>query len=414
MFKGFKNAFRRDSGEKRRKSGSAFDWKNVASPSHLRTGQPNPARAGDDIANHANVFHTQIRQAGLHQMTIALEVWKTGKVTEKDAGILKVPASFFLADGKDADRVHNYSFELFLATFQEKLNRTYPETPTEMLFGRLGFLDPNGIFEAVGDQDSFGVALNNLFLYRETNNILKFVFQPEFEDHRKRRLEAKNGQPTHPHSHFEATINKPERRASFPATTRSNAFQTHQQPTRLNPFATSEYEDGGDDSGRPRTAVSSPASPLSEVINPQLAHPQLLPGRRRQSEHTVAAGPPSPRSTGSGKQSHIGSIKAAVKKAVKGPVKKAPETKEEERERFKTLYQEEKRVTFKRSGDETAAEESAEKLEVVDEEPAEGEAEEQIDEAQEEDAEEEDDISNEDRIVTKYVFFEHCIVHTLK
>jgi hypothetical protein len=78
---------------------------------------------------------------------------------------------------------------------------------------------------------------------------------------------------------------------------------------------------------------------------------------------------------------------------VKGPVKKIPETKEEERDRFKYLYEEEKRVTFTRGGDETITDEDLHNLQAQDDCKQEIEAQEEEDE--------DDDISNEDRIVTQ-------------
>jgi hypothetical protein len=344
-------------------------------------------------------------QAGLHQMIIALEIWKTGKVTEADAEMLKVPASRFLGAGKDADKVHNYSFESFLATFEEKLNTTHPETPTEMVYGQLGFLAHDGIYEAVGDQDSFGVALNNLYLNRGTSNILIFVFQPEFEDNKKRRLESKDAPPLH--RQFVATYNKPARRESFPADARNKIFRTQRLPDRANPFAIVDVSNVDDDLTAPRAVVSSPSSP--NAIQRLIPRPQALPSQRLRSEHNTTTTPRSRLSTSSsGRLSQIGSIKAVVKKVVQSPVKKEPETKDEERERFKLLYKEEKRVTFKRGGDETVIEEEVKNLDVVDGETAE---EEQAEESDEND--DEDDISNEDRIVTRYVFHEYSCAQTL-
>jgi hypothetical protein len=394
MLKGFRNPFKKESSEARTRGSSAFEWQNVSSPSNPPQGQ-NAAQLGKNIEQSTDFFAAQVMQAGLHQMTIALEIWKTGEVTEADAEMLKVPASRFLEAGKDADKVHNYSFESFLATFQEKLNTTHPETPTEMVYGQLGFLAHDGIYEAVGDQDSFGVALNNLYLNRGTSNVLIFVFQPEFEDNKKRRLESKDPSPLR--RQFKATYNKPERRESFPA--RNEIFRTQRLPEHVNPFAILSQSYGGDDLTAPRAVVSSPSSP--NAIQRIVPRPKALPNEGSQSEHTITSTPRNPLSTSSsGRLSQIGSIKAVVKKVIQGPVKKEPETKKEERERFKLLYKEEKIVIFKRGGEETAIEEEGKALDVVNEETAEEEAE-QADESDEGD--DEDEVSNEDRFVTRYV-----------
>jgi hypothetical protein len=401
MLKSFRSPFRKGSSkEKRTKRGSAFDWENVAKPSNPHRSQ-NAAELGKNIEQSTDFFAAQVMQAGLHQMIIALEIWKTGEVTEADAEMLKVPASRFLEAGKDADRVHNYSFESFLATFQEKLKTTHPETPTEMIYGQLGFLAHDGVYEAVGDQDSFGVALNNLYLNRGTSNVLIFVFQPEFEDNKKRRLESKDSSPLR--RQFEATHNKPERRESFPADARNKIFRTQRLPEHVNPFAILDQSYGGDELTAARAVVSSPSSP--NAIQRIVPRPKALPSEGSQSEHTITSTPRTPLSTSSSSGlSQIGSIKAVVKKVIQGPAKKEPETKDEERERFKLLYKEEKIVTFRRGGEETAVEEDAKVLDVVNEETAEEEAEEAEEADESDESDDEDEVSNENRIVTRYVF----------
>jgi len=319
-------------------------------------------------------------------MTIELEIWRTGAVTESDMDVLKAPASRFLETGKEADKVHNYSFDSFLETFQDKLNKGDPDHPTEMMFGRLGFLDHIGIYEAVGDQDSFGVALNNLYLNRGNNNILKFVFQPESDEYRKQRLEVQDEKNE---ARFPGSGEKSNRRRTLPEDKPSQIFQRHRQPERLNPFILSDTEQDVIKIERPQSGLSAQVLHLVGLSN----HAGLSSARRRESDPIIAITPASLHSVSSDKQSHLGSIKAAVQKVVKGPVKRTPETKEEERERLKSLYQEEKRVTFTRGGDDTNLDEVAPKLEDIEE------VDEQ--EIEKDDDEEDDDVSNEDRIVTK-------------
>ncbi|KAE9363422.1 hypothetical protein N431DRAFT_357289 [Stipitochalara longipes BDJ] len=383
MFKRLRNTFGKGSNDRRESSSSAFDWQNVANLSSSNLPHQDVAR------QPTTFFNSQVHQAGLHQMTIELEIWRTGAVTEDDMNLVKVPSSRFLENGKDADRVHNYNFESFLETIQCKLNKGNPAHPTEMMFGQLGFLDHNGIYEAVGDQDSFGVALNNLYLNRGNNNVLKFVFQPEIEEYRKKRLEI---QDENNETRFLGAGDKLDRRVTFPGDKPSKIFQRHQQPERLNPFIPFDSEKSLKSSGRPQSGLSAQVLHLVGLSN----HAGLSSIRRQGSDPTVTISPPSPHSTSGGKQSHIESLKTVVHKVVKGPVKKIPETKDEERERFKFLYQEEKRITFTR-GDETVVYEDVQK--VQDENI--GEADEQDIENQEEEDEEDDDISNEDRIVTK-------------
>ncbi len=167
----------------------------------------------------------------------------------------------------------------------------------------------------------------------------------------------------------------------------------------MNPFAILDQSYGGDDLTGPPAVVSSPSSP--NAIQHILPRPKPLPSEGSQNKHSITSTPRRPLSTSSSsKLSQIGSIKA-VAKVIQGPVTKEPETKDEERERFKLLYKDEKIVTFKRGGVEAAAEEDDQALEVVNEETAEEEAE-QADESDENDNE--DEVSNEDRIVSRYVF----------
>ena len=330
-------------------------------------------------------------------MTIELEVWRTGPGVGTEATVLKVPSSRLLEDGQDTDKVHNYIFESFLATFEQKLNLSDPAHPTDMMFGQLGFLDNMGIFEAVGDQDSFGVALINLYLNRGITNVLTFIFQPEIEEKRQKRLKTKG---THGGEFFAPTDEKPKRRRSFPAHAPNRFHDSALRPERINPFLTAESKSGFAVSERPYTGRSAHSLPLaSSQWHLFGSHQGLFSSFRGDSEPTSALSPPSPRSTTSGRLSRAGSIKAAVKKVVQKPVKKVPETKDEERERFKFLYQEEKRVTFARGGDDAEAEMIPYKLEAVDE-IDEGETDHQSNE----DVDDDEEISNEDRIVTKYVY----------
>jgi hypothetical protein len=327
MFKGLKDTLIGGRTQKR-KSGSAFDLEYVANPSKSPLPHQKAGRSGDDLRQPASFFSTQVQQAGLHQMTLELEVWKTGAGAGAEATVLKVPATRFLEEGKDADKVHNYNFEAFLSTFEEKLNNSDPANPTEIMFGQLGFLDNIGIFEAVGDQDSLGVALNNLYLNRGNNNVLTFIFQPELDDNRKRRLQNKRTQFDEGSN---TTEGKPGRRRTFPAESTSKIFHRNFGPERINPFLVVNSVESGELPRRPNTATSSQSSPLTGKF--------AIP--RRESKHTLGLSPPSPRSTSSGRQSRVGSIAEAVKKVVKKSVKMLLETKNEERERFKFLCREE-------------------------------------------------------------------------
>jgi hypothetical protein len=396
MFKHLKNTFGRDSKEKRERSSSAFDPENFPNPLGSDSAHPNLLQHGDERVHPASCFNNQVQQAGLHQMTFELEVWRTGAVTDNDTNLVKAPASRFLESGRDSDKVHNYSFESFLIAFEEKLNIAAGGNPTRIMFGKLGFLDHKGIYEAVVDQDSFGVALNNLYLNRGNNNVLTFVFQPESEQHRKKRLEIKDG---HNDAELKETDDEDDRGRTFLGETPSNFSRQE----RVSPFTTADSEQRSEHIRKFRTDLSVQVSAMTGLPNYRISpHTEHGSSRRREGGYTVATTPPSPHSTNSSKQSHIGSITAAVKKAVKGPVKRIPESKDEERERFKFLYQEEKRVTFKRGGDEGAGDGAADKLVIPDDGTAEGEAEEQLEEKQEDDDDEED-ISNEDRIVSKCV-----------
>ncbi len=118
MLKGLTNHFKRNNSERRGRSGSVFYSENVASPANPLRGHRDAALLRDSIGQTTDFFNNQVMQAGLHQMTIALDIWKAGEVDEADAETLKVPASRFLEAGKDADKVHNYSFKFFIATFQ--------------------------------------------------------------------------------------------------------------------------------------------------------------------------------------------------------------------------------------------------------------------------------------------------------
>jgi hypothetical protein len=332
----------------------------------------------------------QIRQTSLLQMTVEVEVWRPGSRWKEET--LYVLASHILDEGKDPILAQSYRFSLFTQIFENMLNANDPGHRIEIKHGKLGCFLKGEPFE-VRQQDNFAVAINDLYLNRGHKVVLNFIFQPEAQDAMVNRLVSvgieaevarRLGQRAIIEGDFRTPVNiaRPSR---LPRRPQSAVFLNGFLAGTPDSLPTPDYspqcghEDGdlapGELEGSVIRGLGSPASPF-------ISEPSEFSNERM--------------STSSRRQSPIPAIRGAIRKVVG---KKTVETREEQSERLKGLYTEE-RVTFKRGGDEDKQEGDLSKFETSGKEIADEEVE-LPEEKEEDDEDEDDDISPEDRLVTR-------------
>ncbi|CAL3964343.1 hypothetical protein PZA11_001725 [Diplocarpon coronariae] len=368
MFAKLKNALK--GGERSNRRSSAFDLEGPPNTLWHRNGE---------------------RQASLISMNIAVEV--IGQ------GIRRAPLSKFLRPGRDSNMASNYSYAEFVETFEHKLNGYIPEISSPMIYGKLEYETARGDFERVTDQDSFGAAINHLYHHRGMDENLKFIYQPEFEAQRQERLagEEKWAKVS------ESLAEPPRALLASGIWARSSSLPvsglrapTKYQPANLNASmageagtrATTDIEIARLEAlERSDTVVSSQVSPFTVSFPPQHA------GDAGENQG-VARVP-----TDSSDRKSVGSIRKIARKIAGIPEKQEPETREETRARFKSLYRESKKVSYTRGGDDgDFSSEEVQAFQDADHMAVEGEAEEpELDGI----IEEEDDLSNDARIVMR-------------
>ncbi|KAH7308852.1 hypothetical protein BKA65DRAFT_174981 [Rhexocercosporidium sp. MPI-PUGE-AT-0058] len=326
-----------------------------------------PQGAIEGAGRRESHFHEAIRQASLVQLNVAIEVMRPYSKDSKVYEEHKAPLSILLEEGKDAAVAHNYSFQKFKEVFQEKMDdwtieNLDPVSPAglrhaiDMSYGHLYWESGIGDMEKVFDQDSFAVALNGLYLKRGASDHLDFLYRPEYEEERRLRqmTDLAKGTVENRSSSLPADASKP----------------------------------GMGEENRPTTSSSSQISPRT----PWHRKAGSLPGQ--SSAHTPEPGlerVPTQQSANGAKKTQL-SIKALLR-AVKGP-----ESKAEERERFRSLYSEKNRASYKRGGnDKEISVEEIRRISAADHEVIEGEA----DDIEQHSEEDEGDVENADRIVAK-------------
>jgi hypothetical protein len=390
-------------------------------------------RHGNEIHNPNQSFNSRLPDASLDQMTIAVEVWRIGKrpigeLEPQEEKPLLVASRFLKRDFEHLSHLSSsYSYYNFVAAFEKRINRNDLSEKIEMLHGKLNYLHSGGDFKSVRSQHTFEVALQNLYLNRGSEDVLNFLFQPESQEARIDRLAKVVGEQSESFSaatpapcilKTSYTIEgdapqqlSPIGRTSdqqFPPTPEDTPDKTGAQPAGhfeaaatgrpVTPSTPSQTQiHSGEGKGLQRSG-----SVIHRVGSFLTRKPSISEGRRL-SEPTIPEGQlsspqPSPSHSHGRPPSSLGtSLKKAINTAT-GAAKKQRETREEERERFKTLFEEEGRVTFKKGGDDSG-EESNEL------EPKDGQEdipEEEIESPEPNEADEEDyEIPQEDRVVAK-------------
>ncbi|PBP28226.1 SNF2 family protein [Diplocarpon rosae] len=368
MLSKIKNALK--GGEKSHERSSAFDLEGFANTLLQRNGE---------------------RQALLVFMNIAVEV--IGQ------GIRRAPLSTFLRPGQDSTMASNYSYAGFVAAFEKKLTEFNPEISSPMIYGKLQYETAHRDFERVTDQDSFGAAINHLYHHRGMDENLNFIYQPEFEAQRQERLAEEEKRVKGPGSLAEP----PRALLASDIWAKSSSLPvsglrapTVYKPTELNATLASEAgTQAATDIENARlealersdTVISSQGSPFTAFFPPEHAHDA-------GESHSVTRVP-----TNSSDRKSVVSIKNMARKIAGLPEKKEPETREETRARFKSLYQESKKVSYTRSGDDgDFSPPEVQDFQNADHTVVEGEAEEpELEDITDED----DDLSNGARIVMR-------------
>ncbi|KAK2626435.1 hypothetical protein QTJ16_003610 [Diplocarpon rosae] len=369
MLSKIKNALK--GGEKSGQRSSAFDLEGFANTLLQRNGE---------------------RQALLVFMNIAVEV--IGQ------GIRRAPLSTFLRPGQDSTMASNYSYADFVETFEKKLNEFNPEISSPMIYGKLQYETAQRDFERVTDQDSFGAAINHLYHHRGMDENLNFIYQPEFAAQRQERLAEEEKWVKVPESLAEPprallASDSWAKSSSLPVSGGLRA-PTVYQPSDLNAAlageagtqAATDIENARLEAlERSDTVVSSQVSPFTAFFPPQHAHDA-------GGSHGITRVP-----TNASDRKSVVSIKTLARKIAGLPEKKEPETREETRARFKSMYQESKKASYTRGGDDgDFSPEEVQDFQKADHAVAEGEAE---DPELEEINDEDDDLSNEARIVMR-------------
>lgn len=381
MFNKLREKLRAGDKEKRKTSeASAFDSENVTNAAY-------------------------VKQASLIQLNVIIDVY-IGDI----AGTYKAPLSKFLASGLDSNASSNYSFDQFVSVFGEKIYPAVPDSLSLMLNGKLNYDANTRDMGLVWDQDSFAVAINTLYLNRGKTGDLVFIYQPEVDIQREERIaaEIETGRkgvaqmlPILPPRALISGDNA-GRSTSLPTARLGNMIPC--RPAKRNSpmgdgasFQTNpKHADAKlEDLDKSNTAVSSPVSPFTvkeprrAASNPVLTAQETAITRVVSNQQSIASHTKS-----------SSSVKNAIRKIAHLPGKTEPESKEDEQKRFKTLYSVVNKVSYTRGGDEgDLSPEDVQRFEEADHDTNDGEADEEPEKTEEEG--EDDEISNEDRIVTK-------------
>lgn len=383
-------------------------------------------RQGHELNSPEATFAARVAAAGLDQMTIGVNVWRLGNkdVTEEEEHLI-VASRFLKRDYEHLSHLpSSYNYYSFIAAFEKRIGERDTSETIEMMYGKLDYEHSSGEWRSVRGQQDFEVALSNLLLNRGGDDVLRFVFQPESREARTDRLAKAVGEQsdafgasTPTPSIFEHPISEdaaPEAsRVAEPAVVE---FPPTPEATPGKPAGPSRISGASAASaGRPSTPLSpSSQRPTSsgsggvrrsgsiiQKVGSRLAgRPSISEGRHLSTPNLLAGEQDiSPQPTpGASPNKPSLSVGASLKKAINtatGVAKKQRETREEERERFKTLFEEEGRVTFKRGGDDAEEDNNANTGDA-------GTGVEEVESPEPNELDEEDDeVPQEDRVIAK-------------
>jgi hypothetical protein len=379
-------------------------------------------RHGNEIGGAGLSFNSRLSSAGLDQMTIAVEVWRIGRSKGNEERRLKeekhllVAGRFVKRDyGNLSHLSSSYDYHGFLASFQRRINEHETSETVEMLYGKLNYLHSGGDFKSVRSQQTFEVALQNLYLNRRGEDVLTFIFQPESQEARIDRLAKVVGEQSDNFSWATpapSVVESDAPQISPLAGISDQQFLPTPDPTpdkpgtqqvgRVQAAATSRPVSPATPSKVQRSSVDGKglqrsSSFITRVGGFIAGRPSTSEGKRLNDPNISEVQQYSPQPSPGHPPASIGtSLKKAINTAT-GVTKKQRETREEERERFKKFPKEQRRVTFKKGGDEGEEDGKGPSLKDEQEDIAE---EIESPEPNEED-EEDDEIPQEDRVVAK-------------
>lgn len=396
----------------------------------------NPARAHlgrerhmSDTSKLRSFLLPRIDGPTLYLMTILVEVWRPG-VMNDPVEVVELATVRVLKDGLDrlSHLSTSYSYEKFLSHFTERINRRTPLPPIDMRFGKIHYDHQNGDIKFVEEPQDFEVALQHLFNTRGETDNLKFTFQAESQEARTDRLAKDVGEYSQNILGSYSALNSPSGFSEFSIRSQrgSDSIAPGSPPPPVVPSGrlvsprpgSSGFLDPGA-TGRPPTPASPTRSVGGASTQAGFSRPSIFSRRAEKAGDVIAGRPPTsqgrrlsdpiipddevarpatPRSPARPPSSIGSSIKTVINSAT-GAARRKRETREQERERFKGLFKEEGRVSFKKGGDDEDKADGASNIEECpnDEEDEEVDAPEPI----EVDDDDDDEIPQEDRIVAK-------------
>lgn len=305
-----------------------------------------------------DVAAENVKSTGLGQMTVGIQV------VIESAPFLEFALARFLFPGKEnaTEISPSYSWDSFLHTLVDKLNFILPEQ--EAQYGWFDYITSDGKdMKQVVDQDSFEVALNHLWGRRYKDEMLLFQFHPEPNDTPSLRLSksVESRLATKPES--EPTEYGVEGKVEGRGDTSSEEPKPAEYLTILDDIGEQPK------SSTPIVGVNTAPTSSTTEERPSTAGSASAPGNLAQSK--------------TNRKSHL---KDTISKI------RGKKTADEKRLRLKSLWEEAERI-FYRKGDNDAEEENL--AEIAERDSQDGSI-------SDEEDDEENEVSHEDKVVTKW------------
>jgi len=318
-------------------------------------------------AAQIGVFEDNIKNTELSHMTVEVTVYQ-GQGLNYEIALAR-----FLKPEKEqaANLANSYSFELFQNILEEKINRVMYGAPIDTKNGMFQYFTVDGIdIKAVTDQDSFEVAINHLYHKRHMDEILAFTFKPE----------------TSVSPNFQLPMDFPEAEVDHVdagTSPKGLGIVLEGQSLEFSRFSTSPPPQASKLSGTNVGTESSHERRLSGLSATTSSRPPT-PKSPHSTQNNKSPGD-QPKSKMSRTLSGVGT---QIKKKLTGK-----ETPVQKRERLSALWQEGERTIFKKGG-EDEEEDDISKTAALEKDDDDDGGETEVEE-------EDEDISQEDRAITK-------------
>jgi hypothetical protein len=319
-------------------------------------------------AAQIGVFEDNIKNMEFGHMTVEITVYQGPGLTYEMA------LARFLKPEKEhaANLANSYSFALFQSILEEKINKIMYGAPIDTKNGTFEYFTADGQdIKAVTNQESFEVALNHLYIKRREDELLAFTFKPKITESRNNRL----------------PVDLPEAEIDL-----ANAGRS---PKGLGIVLEGQSLEFPQIPTSPQTSTSPPISESA------VTHVEDEPSEGRWPSATHSSPPTTPKSSRSHRNSKsdedrpksklsytISGVGSQIKKKLTGK-----ETPVERRERLNSLWEEGERTTFKKGG-EDEGEDDISKVVALEKDDDDDGAETEVEE-------EDEEISQEDRAVSK-------------